>query len=64
MSDQVAPSAGELLDLLLGSQLSEAEATNLFADATTEYRAARDSSIDEITPTSPILTPRAWWLLV
>ena len=64
MSDSVMPSAGELLDLLLSSQLSESEAADLFAGATAEYRAARDSGIDEITPTSPLLTPRAWWLLV
>lgn len=58
------PSAGELLDLLLGSQLSEAEATELFADGLDEYRTARDSDILEITLNSPLITPRAWWLLV
>ncbi len=57
------PSAGELLDLLLGSQLSEAEASDLFADAIDEYRTARDSSADEITLISPLITPRAWWLI-
>lgn len=63
MSDP-APSAGELLDILPGSQLSESEATDLFADGLTEYRAARDSEILEITLNSPLITPRAWWLLV
>jgi hypothetical protein len=56
-------SAGELLDILMGAQLSEAEATDLFADGLTEYRHARDSDILEITLTSPLITPRAWWLM-
>ncbi|OQX16198.1 MAG: hypothetical protein BWK73_04860 [Thiothrix lacustris] len=63
MSDPAAPSAGELLDILLGSQLSETEATDLFTDGLNEYRTARDSSVDEITLTSPLITPRAWWLV-
>lgn len=62
MSDPI-PSAGELLDLLLGAQLSESEAADLFEDGLTEYRTARDSDTLEITLNSPLITPRAWWLM-
>lgn len=55
-------SAGALFDQILVEQLSEIEATDLFADAQAEYREARDGLL-EISLVTPLLTPRAWWLL-
>lgn len=55
-------SAGSLLDQMLSDQLSEDEAKDLYTVAFAEYENAKSSDV-EITSSSPLFTPRTWWLL-
>lgn len=61
MSEVTNPTFDDLLQAMIGTQVSEAEATELFTMAMKEYQNSKGDI--EITPTSHLFTPRAWWLM-